>query len=110
MNTKKIVLSFIATIIILWVSQYWILGYWLMNSYFSDNIYMNDIVIYIYPLLAIFLSAFYFWKKKSKEIVKGIIIGGIIYCSFFYLMTFWGINEICNRYFFNLFTTCPGIK
>lgn len=105
MNTKKIVLSFIATIIFVWLSQFKIL------AYLPDKGYILDIFLFLYPIFLPASIALYFFIRGNKEITYGVIIGSFIYCFGFWLLLFWGIEEMgCTRYFFNLFTTCPGIK
>jgi hypothetical protein len=82
-----------------------------LGGLFPKNIYYSDAILLLYPPFFIFIFAFYLWKHKQKEILKGIIIGGLIYCFCLGFLIAWDTAEMgCGRYFFNLFTTCPGIK
>ena len=108
---KKVIFSSIITIIILWVSQFLILGSWILNSFFPENVYLNEVVLYFYPPLLIIGFSAYFWAYKKRDIAKGIIIGGLIYCFGLWLVVSSDTSEmICQRYFFDLLTNCPGVK
>ena len=106
MNTKKIVLSFVITITILWASHVW------FGGLFPNNVYYSDSVLLFYPPLVFLGFTVYFWKyRKNKNIAMGILMGGIIYCLLLGFMITWATLEMgCGRFFFNLFTTCVGIK
>jgi len=104
---KKVIFSFIITIIILWVSHMW------LGNLFPENIYYSDAILLFYPPFIISVAILYFWKHlKYKEIAKGILIGGLIYCFGLWFNIVWDTSEIpCGtKYFFNLLTNCPGIK
>lgn len=99
---KKVIFSSIITIIILWVSHVW------LGSLFPENIYYSDAILLFYPPLLIIGFSVYFWARKKRDIAKGIIIGGLIYCFGLWLVVSSNISKMpCQRYFFNLLTNCP---
>lgn len=106
-NIKITLVSFL-TVGILWISQAIILT---PLGDKPSNIYVSDFFLYFYPPLIIILSVVYFFIKKNKYIAIGVIIGGLIYLFGLWFNISWDTSEmVCQRYFFNLLTNCPGIK
>ncbi len=76
-----------------------------------SNIYINDYFLFLNPPIVVIVLSTYFFILKKKDIAKGIIIGGLIYCLVNWFNIAWDTSEMsCQRYFFNLLTNCPGIK
>ena len=106
MNKKKTVISAIISLIVIWYSQYKI------GAFFPpDNVYLNDSWAFFYPPLVVLIFFIIFFKFKKKEIAIGIIIGGTLYSLVLWFTMFAFVSEmVCQRYFFNLLTNCPGVK
>jgi hypothetical protein len=103
---KKIIISAIVTFILIWISQFKI------GVFFPpDNVYLNDSWAFFYPPIVIAILSIIFFKYNRKEVAIGIIIGGALYSLVLWFMMFAFVGEmVCQRYFFNLLTNCPGIK
>ena len=74
-----------------------------------NNIYVRDYFLFFNPLIVVIILSICFFILKKKDIARGIIIGGLIYCLVNWFNISWDISEMaCQRYFFNLLTNCPG--
>lgn len=104
-NLEKSVFSFLLIIGILWGIQW--LFFWIL-SFFSENDFLNDFLLFLYPPIITIGMLIYSWIKKEKVITISILVGGGVFYIVLLFSILWGLGEMgCTRYFFNLFTTCP---